>query len=931
MTSDAFFKAHIDPHGKFLRQQVILVVFFAALTLASLALPMSEQQIPIQHYLPLHTVLEFLVITAAFLVFATIWHTPDKVASGAMIVIGMSLFSAGWMDVFHTLSYKGMPDFITPSSTEKAIGFWLTARFFVASGLLLVSFRPALPPVSVMVRYGTLAAFALLNMAVTWVIVFHEIDLPHTYLEGIGLTPLKLQLEWLIVGMMALAAWRYYLLARRTNDEFFPLIFSAATVGALGETFFTQYQSVSDLQNLLGHLYKLVSYSLMYQAMFMVSVRRPYQQLAHRQQSLQQANEALRIHSLALDSTATPVLVTDIQGQVRWRNRAACDMTPVLFAEQADKLNLFADPLTPDATQAQDIQSSVASGNIWRGLVRVVGADGKRFIFDRTVTPLRNEKGAIEGYVIAGENVTARLNAQQRHKRVLDTALDGFWITDIHGYILEANQAYAQISGYTLDELVGMRVQQLEVARANNHTPTRIQRLMALGHDQFETCHRHKLGHEFRVDVSATFDAESNQMFVFLRDRTERVEAAAVKQDLERQLLQSQKMEALGQLTGGIAHDFNNILAAVLGYSNLALERFAPDKQGKLATYLREIIGASERARDLIAKMLTFARKQPSVSVHEISPAAVVHDVSSMLRHSIPAGIELRETIKDRLNIRMDAGELNQMLVNLIINARDAIGEQGLIEVELHQVMIEGDICSTSKTRLFGSYLALDVSDNGSGIAPEHLPRLFDPFFTTKEVGKGTGLGLSMVQGILRRSHGHIVVTSEPGQGSRFRLLFPIAQPAEPPAKADSDQQTIQPGLGQHIWVVDDEPAVVHYMGELLETAGYQVRLFTDPYQVVKAFKTSHAKVDLLITDQTMPGLNGVALTQQLLAWQPELPVILCSGYSDSISREEVLAAGIRRFYTKPVSAQILLNAVAEELVQTAHHARLRSEPGLKR
>ncbi|WP_223904619.1 hybrid sensor histidine kinase/response regulator [Rhodoferax lithotrophicus] len=914
-----------------LRQQLILVSFFAALTLTSLALPMSELHIPMRHFLPMHTVMEFVAITVAFLVFATVWHTPTKLTSGSLLVLGLSLFSAGWLDIFHALSYKGMPDFVTPASVEKAICFWLAARFMVASGLLLVSFQHTLSPVSMPVRYGTLGIFALINLLVTWLIVFHEAELPHTFIEGIGVTPLKTRLEWLIIGMMTLAAWRYYRLARVFDEDFLPLIFSATVVGALGETFFTQYHVVSDLQHFLGHSFKMISYGLMYQAMFIVSVRRPYQQLASRKQSLLQANESLRVHSLALDSTATPVLVANLQGHVRWRNRAAMKMSPILFAEQANELRLFAAPLTPDATQALEIQTSVSSGHIWRGLVHLVSVDCKSFIFDRTVTPLRDEKNAIEGYVIVGDNVTERLETQLRHKRVLDSALDGFWVADIEGNLLEVNEAYARMSGYTVEELVTMRIDQLEAVEQPHEVLSHFQKIRQLGSSQFETRHRRKSGDMFSVDISATYDYVNNQVFTFIRDRTERAQAAAIKLDLERQLQQSQKMEALGQLTGGIAHDFNNILAAVLGYSNLALERFAPDKQGKLATYLREIIGASERARDLIAKMLTFARKQPSVSVHEISPAAVVHDVSSMLRHSIPAGIELRETIKDRLNIRMDAGELNQMLVNLIINARDAIGEQGLIEVELHQVMIEGDICSTSKTRLFGSYLALDVSDNGSGIAPEHLPRLFDPFFTTKEVGKGTGLGLSMVQGILRRSHGHIVVTSEPGQGSRFRLLFPIAQPAEPPAKADSDQQTIQPGLGQHIWVVDDEPTVVHYMGELLETAGYQIRLFTDPYQVVKAFKTSHAKVDLLITDQTMPGLNGVALTQQLLAWQPELPVILCSGYSDSISREEVLAAGIRRFYTKPVSAQILLNAVAEELVQTAHHARLRSEPGLKR
>ncbi len=609
-----------------------------------------------------------------------------------------------------------------------------------------------------------------------------------------------------------------------------------------------------------------------------------------------------------------------MQGQVRWRNRAAMNMSPILFADQADKLRLFSAPLTPDALQALEIQSTVTRGNIWRGLVHIVSAGGKRFIFDRTVTPLRNEEGAMEGFVIVGDNVTDRLNAQQRHQRVLDNAIDGFWVVDFNGRLLEVNESYSKMSGYSVKELLTMRIDQLEVKEQPSEVLAHLQLVSQIGSGRFETQHRHKSGDLFNVDISATYDVESSHFFTFVRDRTERVHAAAIKHDLERQ--QSQKMEALGQLTGGIAHDFNNILAAVLGYSNLALDRFVPDKQSKLAAYLREIINASERARDLVAKMLTFARRQPNISVTVISPAAVVDDVFSMLRHSIPAGIALHEVIKDRLKIRMDAGELNQMLVNLIINARDAIGEHGVIDVQLHQLQVSGEICSASQKRLFGSYLALDVTDNGAGIAPEHLPRLFDPFFTTKEVGKGTGLGLSMVQGILRRCQGHIVVTSELGKGSRFRLLFPIALASDLPPEIQDSQPAIQAGTGQHIWVLDDEPAVVTYLGELLEGAGYTVRLFTDPFQLLAAFELDKTRVDLVITDQTMPGLSGVALAQQLFVSRAELPVILCSGYSDSVGNVEALGAGFRRFFSKPVAAHILLDAVAAELAPAVGAAK---------
>ncbi len=279
--------------GSLLRKQLLLVIIFAVLTLASLALPMSELSIPMQHFLPLHTVLEFVTIAVAILVFSTVWHTPTKLTSGTLIVIGMSLFGAAWLDAFHALSYKGMPDFITPSSVEKAIDFWLAARYVAAAGLLLASVRPTLPPVSVLVRYGALGIFTLVNLVVAWLIVAHEADLPHTFIEGVGVTPFKTQLEWVIFGMMALAAWRYYRLARASDDDFLPLMFSAAAVGAMGETYFTQYHMVSDFQHVMGHSFKLVSYLLIYQAMFIVSVRLPFKQLEQRKQALLQANNPI--------------------------------------------------------------------------------------------------------------------------------------------------------------------------------------------------------------------------------------------------------------------------------------------------------------------------------------------------------------------------------------------------------------------------------------------------------------------------------------------------------------------------------------------------------------------------------------------------------------------------------------------------------------
>ncbi len=897
------------PRTPLLRQQTWLVAGAAALALLAMALPLQGLNIPHVHYLPLHTLLEFMSIVAAFLVFATVWHTPARVAPGALLLIAVALFAAGWLDFAHTLSYKGMPVLLTPASTEKAIAFWLAARLIVAATLFAVSLRPQLPPPSSARRWGILGAYTALNALILWAVFFHEAALPRTFIEGQGLTPLKVGLEWLITGLLAVAAWRFYRQARTSGEEFPALIFSAAALGALSEAFFSQYSEVSDALNLLGHVYKFACYALIYRAMFVVGVRRPYQQLA------QQA-DALRVQSLALESAASPVLVTDPGGRVIWRNRASRDLIPPGSAGPEDQLSLYTAPATPDAAQAADIRRSIEAGQVWQGIVQTADARGSGLTLRRTVTPMRNEQGAIVGAISASEDITEQQRIETRHQRVLQTIHDGFWILDDRGYILEANEAYARMSGHTLAGLRGLHVTQVAAGRDPQQAEDLAARIREAGYARFEERHRHRDGHEYPVEVSATYDDAGGaaRYYVFIRDRSEHAQSQAAQLELERQLQQSQKVQALGQMTGGIAHDFNNILAAILGYSNLALERYAPDKEGKLAAYLREVIAASERARDLIAKMLSFTRTRPSGSVQAIEPAAVLREVVAMLRPSIPASIEVRARVDSEQPVRMDPGELNQVLVNLILNARDAVGEHGLIDIRLHATRVQGERCALSQQRLDGRYLALDVSDTGSGIAPEHLSRLFDPFFTTKEVGKGTGLGLSVVHGILRRSGVHIVVDSIPGRGSLFRLLFPVVEaPAALPA-ASAAASPLPAGGGQAIWVVDDEPAVAQLLAELLQDWGYRVRTFADAGEALAALEAAPAGPDLLLTDQTMPGMHGLELAKLARHFRPGLPVILCTGQPDAIDAADAARTGIRHIFGKPLQAAELARVVAQVL-----------------
>ncbi len=399
-----------------------------------------------------------------------------------------------------------------------------------------------------------------------------------------------------------------------------------------------------------------------------------------------------------------------------------------------------------------------------------------------------------------------------------------------------------------------------------------------------------------------------------VQSRLEFERSLVAKRELERQLQQSQKAQALGQLTGGIAHDFNNILAAVLGYANLALDKHVPDKDSKLAKYLREVISASERARDLVARMLTFTRTKPSDSVSLISPATVIDEVLSMLSHSMPASIELTKAIEDGGNILVDAGELNQVLVNLIINSRDAIHSQGhshgRIEIVVRRADVQNQISLTTQRRFSGTFLAIDVSDTGNGIPAENISRVFDPFFTTKDVGKGTGLGLSMVQGIMMRAGGHILLDSRPNKGTRFQLLFPI--PTDEPAKNQEkpESNAMSAGSGQLIWVVDDEPALTGYLDELLTDWGYKTRVFNNPLAALEAFRTELPPLKVLVTDLTMPGLSGAALVTAIRRIKADVPVVFCTGFTDGSDGMETPNFERSKLLVKPVSGADLASAL---------------------
>ncbi len=393
----------------------------------------------------------------------------------------------------------------------------------------------------------------------------------------------------------------------------------------------------------------------------------------------------------------------------------------------------------------------------------------------------------------------------------------------------------------------------------------------------------------------------------------ERFREEEERRGLEAQLRQAQKMEAIGTLAGGIAHDFNNILAAILGYTELAKQAMIPESEPDHC--LAEVLKATYRAKDLVQQILAFSRK----SEQEMQPLriqSVVKEALKLLRASIPSSIDIQQRIdSDCHPILADPTRIHQIILNLCTNASHAMeAKGGTLSVLLDNIAL-GEEAARAQGLAAGDYVLLVVSDTGHGMGKEVMDHIFEPYFTTKEQGKGAGMGLAIVHGLVKSFGGMISVASTIGQGTTFRVFFPQVQSKageEPPHEG----ATLARRGSERIFVIDDEQAIVAMEKLALEQLGYQVQLFADSEEALVAFRADPQGCDLVITDQTMPHLSGMDLAKAFLAIRPDLPIILSTGYSSQASEEEAAQVGIRRFIMKPVNIAQLAGAIREIMDQ---------------
>lgn len=379
----------------------------------------------------------------------------------------------------------------------------------------------------------------------------------------------------------------------------------------------------------------------------------------------------------------------------------------------------------------------------------------------------------------------------------------------------------------------------------------------------------------------------------------ERKRSAESLERLQKQLQQAQKMEAIGTLAGGIAHDFNNILAAILGYAEMAKDDSPPDSS--VARDLEKVLDAGLRAKELVQQILSFSRQADTQCIH-VQPATIVNEVIKMLRSSLPSTITINSKIDSGTEtIFVDPTRVHQIIMNLCINAFHAMEETGgTLDIFLRETVV--DEKTVKQHELSGKsreYVQLTVRDTGQGISPEIKDRIFDPYFTTKGQGKGTGMGLAIVHGIIKSYGGFISIESELGKGTTVDVFFPIAN-----KEVTDDEHSAQslPAGSERILFIDDEEILAEMGRDILERLGYQVTVRTNSLTALETFQNQPEQFDVVITDQTMPGMTGTELARKMMLIRPDIPVILCTGYSSVVSEARAKSLGIREFALKPLS-----------------------------